>query len=56
MRSIDTSLLALTGCHRTDVTLPHQEAIPSEQPCWLPGMTKLSFLDYTPVQGEALQK
>ena len=31
------------GCHRTDVTLPHPDAIPSDQPCWLPGMSK-SFL------------
>ena len=31
-------------CHRTDVTLPHPDAIPSDQPCWLPGMNKSSFL------------
>ncbi len=30
--------------HRTDVTLPHPDAIPSDQPCWLPGMSKSSFL------------
>ena len=25
------------GCHCTDVTLPHPDAIPFDQPCWLPG-------------------
>ena len=44
MRSVDISWPALTGCHRTDVTLPHPDAIPSDQPCWLPGMSKSSFL------------
>ena len=44
MRSVDISQPALTGCHRTDVTLPHPDAIPSDQPCWLPGMSESSFL------------
>ena len=44
MRSVDISLPALTGCHSTDVTLLHPDAIPSVQPCWLPGMSKSSFL------------
>ena len=43
-------LLALTGCHRTDVTLPHSDAIPSDQPCWLPGMSKFSFLPWCKAQ------
>ena len=36
------------SCHRTDVTLPHPDAIPSDQPCWLPGMSKSSFLPSNP--------
>ena len=44
MRSVDISEPTLTGCLRTDVTLPHPDAIPSNQPCWLPGMSKSSFL------------
>ena len=35
---------ALADCLRTDVTLPHPDKIPSDQPCWLPGMSKYSFL------------
>ena len=29
---------------QTDVTLSHPDAIPSDQPCWLPGMSTYSFL------------
>ncbi len=48
MRSVDISKPALTGCHRTDVTLPHPDAIPSDQPCWLPGMSESSFPSFLP--------
>ena len=33
-------IACLDRFHRTDVTLPHSDAIPSDQPCWLPGMSK----------------
>ena len=36
--------LALTRWHRIDLTLPHPDAVPSNQPCWLPVMGESSFL------------
>ena len=40
----------------SDVTLPHPDAVPSDQPCWLPGMSKSSFLKHVLVHAACITK